>query len=139
MRVLLDTDVLIDVSLRREPFYADSAALWTLVEDDQVEGLVSVISFTNVFYVVRKLSGQLKARRLLVTLRSIFKPVACDEQILAQAIDSDLKDFEDAIQYFSALHARVDCLVTRNVKDYPRDGRCLVVTPREFLAAWSYQ
>ena len=104
-----------------------------------MEGLVSVVSFANVFYVVRKLTDLKAARRTLVILRDVFTPIACDHHILNQAIDSELKDFEDAIQYFSALHAGADCLVSRNPDDFPRKSDCPVLTPAEFLVAYGFE
>ena len=139
MRIFIDTNVLIDVLAQRRPFYADSAAVWTLSETGQVEGLVSVVSFTNIFYVVRKLADVKTARRTLVLLRDLFTVVACDSHILNRAIDSRLKDFEDAVQYFSALQAGAECLISRNPDDFPRKSDCPVLTPAEFLAAHSFE
>ena len=67
-------------------------------------------------------------------LRDVFTPVILDAQMLNQAIGAGFGDFEDAIQYHSALRAEADTLITRNVSDYPR-SKLLIVTPSEFLAA----
>ncbi len=137
MDIFLDTNVLMDVLLDREPFVADSQQVWLLAERGKIRGLVSAISFPNVYYVVRKLSGARQARRTMVMLRDVFAPVACDEQVLHQAIDADFKDFEDAIQYFSALRADADCIVSRNPKDF-RASDIPVLTPSEFLATHQF-
>jgi predicted nucleic acid-binding protein len=134
MNVFLDTNVLLDVLGRREPFYADSAAVWTLAETGRVDGFISAMSFPNLFYVLRRAAGARIARRAMSLLRDIFRPVALDGQVLNQALDAGLGDFEDAIQFFSALRAAADCLVTRNVRDFPR-GELPIQTPAEFLAA----
>lgn len=139
MKVFIDTNVLIDVLAQRQPFYPDSAAVWTLSETGQIEGLVSVISFTNIFYVVRKLKDVKTARRTLVLLRDAFTAVGCDSRILNLAIDSKFKDFEDAVQHFSAVHAGAECLISRNPDDFPRTSDCPVLTPAEFLAAHSFE
>jgi predicted nucleic acid-binding protein len=138
VRVFADTNILLDVLTKRRPFYADSAALWTLVEEAQIEGLVSAISFTNIFYIVRNLADAKTARRALTLLRNAFKVVACDGQILNQAMDGNFKDFEDAVQYFSALQAGAVCMISRNPVDFPRASECPVLTPTEFLAAHSF-
>ncbi|MEX0611447.1 MAG: PIN domain-containing protein [Pirellulales bacterium] len=138
MKVFLDTNILLDVLARRQPFYADSAAVWTLAEQGRIEGLVSVLSFTNIFYVVRKLADAKTARSAMVLLRDGLTPVGCDGRILAQAIDSDLKDFEDAMQYYSAVQAGADCVLSRNPDDFPRASDCPVLTPGEFLAAHEF-
>jgi predicted nucleic acid-binding protein len=137
VNAFLDTNVLMDVLLDREPFVADSQRIWLLAERGKIRGHVSVLSFPNVYYVVRKLSGLRKSRRMMVMLRDVFVPVQCDEQVLNQAIDADFKDFEDAIQYFSALRANADCLISRNPKHF-RAADIPVLTPNEFLATYSF-
>jgi predicted nucleic acid-binding protein len=139
MKVLVDTNVLLDVLAKRQPFYADSAAIWTLAEEGQIEGLVSAVSFTNIFYIVRKLAGADTAQRTLVLLRDTFTAVACDIPILNRAIDSDFKDFEGAVQYFTALQAGAACLVSRNPDHFPRTNDCPVISPAEFLATHSFE
>lgn len=139
MKVFIDTNVLLDVLAKRDPFFADSAAVWTLTEEGRFDGLVSPVSFTNIFYVVRKLADAKTARRTLLLLRDAFTPVPCDSRILNLAIDSDFKDFEDAVQYFSAVQAGADCLVSHNPDDFPRAKECPVLTPAEFLATYSFE
>ncbi len=137
MRVFVDTNVLLDVLAQREPFYRDSATVWTLAEHGKIEGMVSALSFSNVYYIVRRLTNRRTARRALVLLRDTFVPVACDQQVLSQAIDAGMKDFEDAIQYFSAVRAEATALVTRNPGHFPRSDLA-IVTPAEFLAMHSF-
>jgi predicted nucleic acid-binding protein len=138
VKVFLDTNVVIDVLARRTSFYEDSAVVWTLAEQERIEGIVSAVSFTNVFYIVRKLTDDRTARRALVLLRNVFTPAVCDGRILNRAIDSKIKDFEDAVQYFSAVHAGADCMLSRNPDDFRRMADCPVLTPAEFLAAHDF-
>jgi len=133
MRIFVDTNLLLDVLAKREPFYIAAARVWTLAETGACEALVSAISFNNVFYIVRKARDATAARRALVLLRDVFASVAPDQRILNQAIDSEIPDFEDAIQLYSALHARADYLLTRNVGDFPA-GILPILAPDEFLA-----
>lgn len=134
MKVFCDTNVVLDVLTQREPFYADSARVWTLAGGGEIQGLVSVASFTNVFYIVRRFANRRAAQKAIQLLRATFVPVALDGQMLNQAIDAGFSDFEDAVQYFSALRWGAGCLVTRNPKHFPKDG-IPVHTPSEFLAA----
>jgi predicted nucleic acid-binding protein len=133
MRIFVDTNLLLDVLAKREPFYTAAARVWTLAETGACEALVSAISFNNVFYIVRKARDPAAARRALVLLRDVFASIDPDQRILNQAIDSDIPDLEDAIQFYSALHARADYLLTRNVGDFPA-GILPVLAPDEFLA-----
>jgi len=133
MKVFCDTNVLIDVLARREPFYKESARVWTLAEAGQIQGIISALSVANAFYVLNRIEGREAAHQGVLLLRDIFSPVALDEQILNQAMDSAFDDLEDAVQFFSALRAEALCLVTRNPRHFPA-GDIPVQTPAEFLA-----
>jgi predicted nucleic acid-binding protein len=134
VNVFIDTNILLDVLARREPFYADSAEIWTLAETGRISGFASTLSLPNLNYLLRRVKGQQAARKALGILRNIFTLVPLDVQIANQAIDVDIKDFEDAIQFFSALRAGASVLITRNPKDFPA-GDIAIQTPAEFLAA----
>ncbi len=132
MKLFIDTNLLLDVLAERKPFYASAARIWSLCESGACEGLVSAISFNNVFYIVRRARNADVARRALILMRDVFSSVAPDQQILNQAIDSDIRDFEDAIQFFSAQRGGADYLLTRNAADFPKT-RLPIMAPDEFL------
>src|SRR3972149_3643133 len=134
MNVFIDTNILLDVLARREPFHADSAQVWTLAETGRIAGFISALSLSNLFYLMRRTKGQKPARKALGILRDIFHLVPLDVQITNQAIDSDIKDSEDAFQFFSALRAGATVLITRNPKDFS-GADVAIQTPTEFLAA----
>jgi predicted nucleic acid-binding protein len=137
VNVFIDTNVLMDVLLERRPFVAQSRSVWFLAERGKIVGLVSILSFPNIYYVVRKTLGADTALAMMTLLRDTFTAVPLDEQILNQAIDGKFADFEDAIQYFSALRAGAECLITRNVDHFPDSGLS-VISPEEFLSAHSF-
>jgi len=122
VKVFVDTNILLDVLMRRRPFYAAAAQLWTRAETAQVRGSVSAFSLSNVYYIVRKLAGKRRAAEALRLLRDVFDVTTVDRQIVDQAIDSDIDDFEDAVQYFCALRAGARYLVTRDPKGFPGEG-----------------
>ena len=134
MNIFVDTNVLLDVLGRREPFYAAAAEVWSMAERGEVSGYVSAISFNNIYYIVRKAESKSKANKALVMLRDIFRVVAPDTQIINQAIDATIDDFEDAIQFHSAIRAKAAHLLTRNPDDFPKSNLS-ILTPEEFLAA----
>lgn len=138
MRVCVDTNVLLDVLAKREPFYADAARIWSLAERGKLEALVSVISFNNIYYVVRKAANRKAADRALRLMRDVFTPITLDAKILGQAIDAGFRDFEDALQFHSAVHADAGFLITRDTSAYPTTD-LPVVTPAEFLATASFE
>jgi predicted nucleic acid-binding protein len=135
MKVFLDTNILLDVLGHREPFYAAAAEIWALAEQRRIQAFVSAISFNNVFYIVRNLDGRTKAQKSLRLIRNVFESVAPDTHIINQAIDTDIADFEDAIQFHSAVRARTTCIITRNPGDFPKTD-LPIHTPDEFLAFW---
>jgi len=133
MKVFIDTNVLLDVLARREPYYADSAQVWTLAETGQLTGFASALSLPDLFYLLHRTKGKKAARKVMNILRDIFSLVPLDAQITNQAIDAGIEDFEDAIQFFSALRAGATVLITRNPKHFP-GGDIAIQTPGEFLA-----
>ncbi len=138
MKLFVDTNILLDVIAKRKPFYKAAALVWGMAERHQVEASISTISINNVYYIVRKSAGKQKADAALVLLRDIFDFVAPDRQIVNQAIDSSMDDFEDAVQFYSAIRIQADYLVTRNAKHFPT-GDIPVMAPDEFLATLSTQ
>ncbi len=138
MRIFLDTNVVLDVFAHRQPFYAHSARVWALSELGKVHGLVSALSMTTLYYVVRKLSSRPAAMEMLKAVRGCVGVTACDASVLNLAIDAGFDDFEDAVQYFSARAAGAEVLITRNAHHFPDDD-LLAMTPTVFLAAHSFE
>lgn len=132
MKLFIDTNVVIDVLARRQHFYDASAAILTMLEKDEADGFISAISFNNIHYILRKQSGKTKADNAIRMLLSAFNIVTLDEKILTRTIESAFNDFEDGIQFFSAMRSNADYLISRNVKDFPHDD-IPVLTPEEFL------
>jgi predicted nucleic acid-binding protein len=138
VNVFLDTNVVLDVFARRQPFYADSARVWALAERGKVRGLVSALSMANLYYVVRRLSSRAAAMEMLKAMRGCVALTPCDAPVLNLAIDAGFADFEDAVQYFSARAAAADVLVTRNTDHFP-GADPPAMTPTAFLAAHSFE
>lgn len=133
MKIFVDTNILLDVLEKRLPFYHDSAAIWTLAEKRKIEGFISAVSFTNIFYILRKLESRAKAMKGLRLIRQVFLLSPCDADVIDHSINLDFKDFEDAVQLSSALRADATCLITRNPNHFPK-ATLPILTPVEFLA-----
>ncbi len=131
--VLCDINVILDIFLKRDPYYAPAARLFTLIEEKKLHGYLSAQSFPTMFYILSKELKREKAMRVLEKLRIVFRVAAVDEKVIDLSLVSTFKDFEDAVQYYSALHVRADCLITRNKADY-RSDRLPIMSPEEFLA-----
>ena len=133
MTVFVDTNVLLDTVLRREPHWKASAAIWTLAETGQLRAYASAISYNNLYYIARKLSDPSKAREALRLVRAVFRTVPMDDRLIDRALASGIGDFEDAVQYESARIVKATHLITGDCEGFPR-GEPAVVTPVEFLA-----
>ena len=132
MKILIDTNVILDVLIKREPYYLDSARVWTLTRGKTIEGYLSAISVNNLYYIVNKLKGHKTAASLVDHILEDYEIISLTKNILKQARTIEKKDFEDLIQYFSALQEGCDFLVTRNKKDFPSGG-VKVISPQEIL------
>jgi predicted nucleic acid-binding protein len=118
----------------REPFLADAARIWSAVETGAIAGLISADSFTTVYYLLRRASNARTALRAMKLLRGLFEVVPVDAQIISQALDSPVRDFEDAVQYHCAIRGNADCIVTRNLHHY-RHAQLPVLSPDSFIAS----
>ena len=132
MKILIDTNVILDVLTKREPFYMDSARVWTLLKEEVIQGYISAISINNLYYIVSKLSGLKTAESFIDKILEDFGIISLTKDILKQARTIPKKDFEDLIQYFSAIHEGCEYIITRNKKDFPSIG-IKIMTPAEFL------
>jgi predicted nucleic acid-binding protein len=132
MRILLDTNILLDVLTQRQHYFEDSAKVWTLVNSGVIEGYLSAISINNLYYIVRKLRDRKTAEAFVDDILRDYEIASLTKTILKQARTISGKDFEDSIQYFSAIQEGCEVLITRNKKDFPALG-LQVFSPGEFL------
>lgn len=135
-RVLLDLNVILDVLMRREPFFVDAARLWALAETDQIDGFVAAHSFTTLFYLYRRQADNQGANQSIRGILQVFDVAGVDRNVIEKALDLGWRDFEDAVQLMAATGSACDYLVTRNPNDFP-DQILTVVQPAEFLAIWA--
>lgn len=134
--VFIDTDVIIDLLTDRKPFSLQSAKIFSLIDQKKIQGCVSSLSFSNLYYVLRKFGTHKKVIRSLQELSEMVNILKVGGDIVKSALTSDFKDFEDSIHYFAAQeHKKADCIITRNIKDY-KDCSLPVMTPETFLAAF---
>ncbi|MDH7553514.1 MAG: PIN domain-containing protein [Spirochaetota bacterium] len=131
-KLFIDTDVILDVALRRHPYYINSALVLSLIELKEFHGFTSTVIITNLYYILRKLESHDIAVEFIKKLRLIIDVLAVDDEIINLALESKFKDFEDAIQYYTALKNGVKYIITRNTKDYS-SGNIIVCTPDEFV------
>ena len=133
-KIFLDTDVALDHLADRQPFAEYAHRLLALAETGELTICVSSLSFSNLYYLLRKLKGHDQALALLGKLKSLVHISAVAETEIQSALASSFKDFEDAIQHFAAkAEGGVSAIVTRNKADYAASA-IPVLSPEEFLA-----
>lgn len=129
---LLDTDVILDLVLAREPFVDDAAALWLAHEERRFTAYIAPITPINVFYIVRKIKGAAIARETVDILVTTLRVGTIDQQVLQSALSMTMADYEDAVQVATAKSNQLDAVITRNTGDYT-NASVLVFTPADFL------
>ena len=132
MRVLLDTDVILDVFLKREPFAEAAAELWRANEQGLYEGYVSAITPVNLFYVARRIKDVTVAHTAVTELLAAFHVCPIDQLTLQSALALPFQDYEDAVQHMSAASSQLDAIVTRDAQDYAQ-ATLPIMSPRDCL------
>lgn len=132
MRVLLDTNVVLDLILEREPFVIEAATLWELHQYNALDAYISPITVINVFYITRKLKGRETAHQATTKLLQGLLICPTDAQVLEQALALSFKDYEDAVQHTAAMLAGMEALITRNPSDF-QAATIPIYTPTDFL------
>ncbi|MCK6584992.1 MAG: PIN domain-containing protein [Anaerolineales bacterium] len=118
MRALIDTNVILDILLKREPFVAEAQAIWDANREGRFEGYVCAITPGTVFYIMRhETKSAEQARQLITILLQAFYTSLVDHAVLQRALQIEISDFEDAIQSASAFVEGLDFIVTRDPRD----------------------
>lgn len=131
-KIFIDSDVILDLLCKREPFYQFAAELFTLGDTKKIDLVTTSLVYANVFYILRKILGISKGKELLRKLRIILTIISVDEKAVDLALNSKFSDFEDGLQYFTARENKISIILTRNVKDY-KEKDLSIQTPEEYL------
>ncbi len=132
-QILIDTDVILDFFFDRQPFADSSSSVISLCESKLIEGYITPVICSNLYYLLRKTASHNKVIDKLKKLSSILGILPMDRNIVIQALNSEFKDSEDALQNFAAKYSsNVDVILTRNVKDYSKSD-IGVLTPESYL------
>jgi len=135
MKLLFDTNVVLDVLLARKPFVEAATALFKRVESGELSGWLGATTLTTLFYLISREHSDEQARREIGKLLQLFEVAAVDRAVLEMAWSSvALRDFEDAVLYAAALNMKLDGIVTRNTKDF-KQSEIRVFTPDELWKA----
>jgi predicted nucleic acid-binding protein len=133
-RVFVDTDVILDLLLAREPFFAAAARFFLLLQERRIEGFTTPVVFSNLFYILRQGMPAPEAVTALRKLRLLVGILPVDEGTVDTTLASSFVDFEDGLQYYAATASGLDAVVTRNKKDF-RSAEIPVLNAEE-CAQW---
>ena len=118
MRVLVDTNIFLDILIQRDPFYKDSQRIFKLVEYGHIEGYIAPITINNIVYIARKFQQPDQIRNFISVLADVFTICHMDSVDVRNAVRLDFKDIEDALQASMAASHQCDTIITSNLSDY---------------------
>jgi predicted nucleic acid-binding protein len=133
VRVLVDTNIVLDVLLDRRPFASAAAQIFALVEESKIEGILCATTVTTIDYLLGQTLDRAKAREALQRLLNLFEIAPVNRPVLEQALKSKISDFEDAVLEQAGRLAAADVIVTRDVKDFAK-STVAVLDPAELIS-----
>jgi len=137
-KVLIDTDVLMDFFFDRKPFSEYATILLNLCAEQKIQGYTTPVIISNVYYLLRKTANHQIIVEKLKQLLSIIDVISINKNAVMKALNSNFKDFEDALQNFSAIeNSNIKIIVTRNLKDFKK-SELAVLTPETYLKGKSF-
>lgn len=132
-KVLIDTDVILDFLFDRKPFSEDAAQILSWCENEKIQGFVTSIMLSNIYYLLRKTAKHEKIIENLKMLMNIVDVLTTDKNAILEALNSEFKDFEDALQNFSAQNSNeIKVIITRNIKDY-KTSNLAIMEPETYI------
>ncbi len=133
-KLLIDTNIVIDLLSKRKDFYDDAANLFSQADKKELKLTISALTFANTNYLLTKLKSAKEARAILRKFKVLVELLSLDDKITELALSDDsFPDFEDGLQYYSATENQIDVIITRNKKDF-KNSKLPVLTAKEYLA-----
>ena len=137
-KIFVDTNVIIDSFEERAPFDKDADIILSLADMKFIEVLISSLSFSNIYYILRKSIKHEVLIEKLKNLNIFTTTLNVNSKIIQLALNADFKDFEDAIQYYTATEGKANLIVTRNIKDFSK-SEIPVLTPEDYIKTRVYK
>lgn len=136
MKALIDTNVLLDYLLARIPYSESVITLFQLANAGFVELLVTDLSIANIAYITRREISKDDFYRVMQQLEKFYQVIPVGPKVISKAFAEQWKDFEDALQNYSAIQAQAECIITRNTKDFTA-SQLTILTPEDFISKLS--
>lgn len=135
-RILIDTNIIIDLLADRQPFAAASKTIFSLADTEEIQVVVSSLSIVNTHYILHNVHKIKDARSILSKFRALVETAHLSDKTIELALNElTFKDFKDAVQYFTAIESKCECIVTRNLKDF-KNSKLPVFGPNEYLSRY---
>ncbi len=131
-KVLFDTNIILDIALKRDSFFKDAFQLFELIDKKIINGNITAATITDIYYISKKEKGHKKSINFIKGLIEVVEIIGIDKIIIINALDSKTKDFEDAIQICASELNGIEIIITRNKSDFT-DSSIKILTPKEFL------
>lgn len=131
-RVLLDTNIILDIALKREPYFTFSSKVFEFIDERLIIAHVTASTVTDIYYIFRKEKGKKIAMKFISNLIEIVDIIGIDKSVIIHALKANLKDFEDAVQVSAAKSLNIEIIVTRNKSDFLNSG-LEILTPEELI------
>ncbi len=131
-KIFIDTDIILDVVFKREPFFVDSQKIIASIEKNRFKGFTSSLIIANCFYIISRNKNKNIAEKTIAKLRSIMTILPFTDKEIGESLNSGFKDFEDGVQYFIAANNVVNTIITRNIADF-KNVDIDVFMPKDFL------
>ena len=133
-KVFVDSDIVLDLLSGRQPHYDYAAELFSLADKNLIKLYVSSLTFANVNYILSKQLSAGQSRKMLLKFKTLINVLSVNDKIIELSLASDFSDFEDAIQYNTAIENGITTLLTRNLKDF-RKAEITILTAQQYLKA----
>ena len=130
--ILVDTNIVLDLLTKRREFYKPASVLFTLSDYHKINLYISSLTFANIYYLLEKELKSEKTKEVLRKFKLLVKILPMDDKIIDLSLNSGFRDFEDAIQYFTAIENKLEIIITRNLKDF-KLSKLPVMTADEYL------
>lgn len=130
--VFVDTNIVIDLLQKRENFYKEAQELFTKADRKKLKLYISALTFANTYYILSKYYSSNEAKKILSKFKVLVEVLPTTDKIIDLALASDFNDFEDAIQFYTALESNLHVIITRNKKDF-KNNLIPVFSAKEFL------
>ncbi len=136
-KLFLDTNIVIDLLGEREPYYESAAKITTLADKGKAQIFISALTYATTFYLLRRYESNEIVKEKMRKFKVIAETSDLTDKIIDKGLVSKFSDFEDSLQYYCALKAECNLIITRNGKDF-KESEIPVLTPNEYLSSRNY-